>query len=207
MQEWEELNLYRYAGGYEPESGDIVFLDKNQNGTPESTAVIVQYFDFVLTVIEGDVENTVVQQEYRIDDPVITGYGVTNPGNKVMMFAASAAAADYKTIGQTATYNNNLLSNGGSFIVYTTGSDGKYYAMDGYGKAVEIQISSSGVISADVSNPNTLFWSFEKANNYDNRSAYYIYNSVSGRYLHPNRDEGLAGSLHTGKWETALYTN
>ena len=203
--EWENLNLYRHAGGYEPVSGDLVFLDKNQNGTPESTAIVIRYFDFILTVIEGDVDNTVVQTEYRMDDPVILGYGITNSANKLMMLAAEEGS--YKTIGQTATYNNNLLSNGGSFIVYTSGTDGKYYAIDGNGAAVELQISNTGVISANVTDPNTLYWSFEKASNYDNKSAYYIRNAATGIYLHPNRDDGTAGSLHTGKWETALYNN
>ena len=200
---WEEMNLYRHAGGYEPVAGDIVFLDKNQNGTPDATAVVARYFDFVLTVIEGDVNDAVVQLEYRIDDPVITGYGITNSANRLMVFAADS----YKTIGQTANYTNNLLSNGGSFIVYTSGADGKYYAMDGNGDAVEIQISNTGVISADVADTNMLYWTFEKASNYDGKSAYYIRNAATGMYLHPNRDQGTAGSLHTGKWETALYNN
>ena len=206
QMEWEKLNLYRHAGGYEPISGDIVFLDKNQNGVPESTAVVVRYFDFILTVIEGDVDNSVVQQEYRIDDPVITGYGITNPKGNLLMFAATAADVP-KTIGQTATYSNTLLTNGGSFIVYTTGSDGKYYAIDGNGAAVEIQISNNGTIAANVDDANMLYWSFEKANNYDNKAAYYICNASTGMYLHPNADQGLAGALHTGKWETALYPN
>ena len=203
--EWEKMNLYRHAGGYEPLAGDIVFLDKNQNGIPEATGVVVRYFDFVLTVIEGDVDNAVVQQEYRIDDPAITGYGITNAANRLMMVAEAANTS--KTIGQTATYNNSLLSNGGTFIVYTSGSDGKYYAIDGNGNAVEIQISNTGTITTSAADSNTLYWSFEKASNYDNRSAYYIRNAATGLYLHPNRDDGTAGSLHTGKWETALYNN
>ena len=203
---WEEQQLYRHAGGYEPVTGDIVFLDKNQNGAPEATAIVVRYFDFVLTVIEGDVDNAVVQQEYRIDNPAILGYGMTNPrGNLIQVMAAAADST--VTVGQRVTYDNNLLTGGGSFILYTTGSDGKYYAIDGNGKAVEIKISSTGAITADVENPNLLYWSFESANNYDNRSAYYIGNGVSGLYLHPNRDAGTAGSLHTGRWETALYNN
>ena len=201
---WEEANLYRHAGGYEPVSGDIVFLDKNLNGTVESTAVVVRYFDFILTVIEGDVDNAVALQEYRIDDPVIAGYGMTNPRGS-LMFAAGVSDT-VKTIGQTANYTNNLLTADASFIIYTV-SDGRYYAMDGNGNAVEIQISTTGAITADIADPNILYWTFEKANNYDNRSAYYICNAATGMYVHPNRDQGLAGSLHTGKWETALYTN
>ena len=204
QMEWEAIGLYYHAGGYEPLAGDIIFFDKNQNGVPEATGVVTHYFDFVLTVIEGDVDNAVVQTEYRIDDPVITGYGITNSGNRVMMLAAANRA---KTIGQTATYSNNLLTNGGTFIVYTTGSDGKYYAIDGDGAAVEIQISNTGAITANVEDTNMLYWTFEKASNYDNKAAYYICNAATGMYLHPNADAGAAGSLHSGKWETALYPN
>ena len=204
MLDWEAMSLYRHAGGYEPVAGDIVFLDKNQNGTPESTGVVVRYFDFILTVIEGDVDNAVVQREYRIDDPVINGYGITNAANRVMMFAANSS----KTIGQTAnyTYPTNLLGNGGTFIVYTTGSDGKQYAIDGNGDAVQITITN-GVISAAVAEPMMLYWNFTVGANYDNRPAYFIKNVATGRYLHPNRDTGNAGSLHTGEWRTALYTS
>ena len=198
---WEEENLYRYAGGYEPVSGDIVFLDKNQNGTAESTAVVVRYFDFVLTVIEGDVDNAVVQQEYRIDDPVITGYGITSP-RSTLMFAAAPAATPI-TVGQTATYSTNLLNSGGGFIIYSN-VGGKYYALDGNGNAVEIQLSGNGAITADISDPKLLYWEFETANNYDNKPAYNIRNSATGIYLHPNWDGG-GSPLHSGKWETALY--
>lgn len=204
QMEFERMGLYRHAGGYEPLSGDLIFLDKNQNGVPETTGVVANYFDFILTVVEGDVEDAVVQQEYRIDDPVVTGYGITNSGNRLMLMAVADAA---KTIGQTATYSTNLLSGGGSFILYTTGTDGKYYAIDGSGAAVEIQISNTGSITANVEDPNTLYWSFEKADNYDNKPAYYIQNVSTGIYIHPNADQATAGSLHTGKWETALYTN
>ena len=201
---WEEADRYRHAGGYEPVSGDIVFLDKNQNGTVESTAVVVGYFDFILTVIEGDVDNCVVRQEYRIDDPMIAGYGITNPRGSLML--AAGASETGKTIGQTVNYTNTLLTNGASFIIYTV-SDGRYYAMDGNGDAVEIQISTAGGITADCADPSRLYWTFEKTNNYDNRPAYYIFNAATGRYLHPNADQAAAGALHTGKWESALYTN
>ena len=201
---WEEVNLYRNAGSYEPVSGDIVFLDKNQNGTVESTAVVARYFDFLLTVIEGDVDNTVVQQEYRIDDPVIAGYGVTNAQGNLML--AVGATETGKTIGQTADYTNDLLTSDASFIIYTV-SDGKYYAMDGNGDVVEIQIGTTGVITADIADPSLLYWTFEKANDYEDRSTYYICNVSTGLYLHLNGEQGIADSLHADKEETALYAN
>ena len=203
---WEEAALYRHFDNYAPTAGDVVFLDKNENGTVDTTAIVLSLENGVLTVIEGNVENAVAQTEYSMDSGVVVGYGISAPENRVMMFAASPAATG-RVVGSTVNYSNNLLTQGGSFIIYTTGADGKYYAIDGNGNAVEIQISTSGTISADVSDPNTLYWNFEKANNYDNRSAYYISNASTGKYLHPNRDDGTYGPLHPEKWETALYTS
>ena len=174
QMEWEKADLYRHAGGYEPVSGDIIFFDKNQNGTPESTGVVVRYFDFILTVIEGDVNNAVVQQEYRIDDPVITGYGITNAANRLMMFAAGARAS--VTIGQTVNYPNSA----GTFILYAASDDNRRYAIDGNGNAVEIQINGSNII-ADVEDPTTLYWTFTK-----NTDRYTVKNVATGNYLYPS---------------------
>ena len=176
--DWEALNRYRHAGGYEPLTGDIVFLDKNQNSIPEATGVVVRYFDFVLTVIEGDVDNAVVQTEYRIDDPVITGYGITNAANRLMMFAAGENTSPI-TIGQTTSYSNVA----GTFILYAT-EGGTSYAIDGNGNAVPIQISDGNII-ADVADPTTLYWVFAGS-----RHSYSIKNVSTGKYLYP-RDGNL----------------
>ena len=203
---WEEADLYRSFGGYAPAAGDIVFLDKNGNGTVETTAIVLKLENGVLTVIEGDVENQVVQTEYTTDTGMVIGFGIAAPENRVLMSATSPTATG-TMIGNTATYSSNLLTQGGSFIIYTAGTDGKYYALDGNGKAAQIQIDGSGTIYADVSDQNSLYWTFEKANNYDNRPAYYIQNVATGKYLHPNRDSGTYGPIHPDRWETALYTN
>ena len=180
--EWEDLNLYRHTGGYEPVAGDIVFLDKNQNGTPEATGVIVRYFDFILTVIEGDVDNAVVQTEYRIDDPVITGYGITNAANRLMMFSAGENTSPI-TIGTTVNYPNAA----GTYILYATIA-GTSYAIDHNGDAVPITISGNNII-ADVADPTTLYWVFTGS-----RNAYAIRNAATtSAYLYPNAN-GLLSS-------------
>ena len=203
---WEAAALYRVFESYAPAAGDIVFLDKNGNGTVDSTAIVLSLENGVLTAVEGDVENMVAMTAYTMDSGIVVGYGISAPENRVMMFAASPTAAG-QVIGSTANYTTNLLTQGGNFIIYTTTGDNKHFAIDGNGNAVELQISDKGVISADVSDANTLYWSFEQANNYDNKPAYYISNVATGRYLHPNRDSSTYGSLHPDKWEAALYTN
>ena len=205
-QIWTEAKLYRGAGQYEPAAGDIVFLDKNQNGAPETTAVIVGVENGILTVVEGNVDDAVVQCTYDLSEGLVTGYGITVPQTQLIMFAAAPQAAGV-VVGSKVNYSSNLLTQGGSFIIYTTASDGTNYAIDGNGNAVEISIDSSGTVRSEVSNQNTLYWSFEKANNYDNKPAFYIKNAATGKYFHPNRDSNTYGPLHPDKWETALYTS
>lgn len=197
--EWDKLNLYRHAGGYEPVSGDIVFLDKNQNGTPESTAVVIKYFDFVLTVIEGDVDNTVVQTEYMIDDPVITGYGMTNSANRVIMFSAGEASTS-KAVGVVKTYSSNLLTNGTNFILYTIGNDGKYYAMDGNGGVVEVTVENGFVLSS-LENTDTLYWTVSSNNGIALRNvatSRYLYPTTNGTLLSNSRSNLTFSTSSTG---------
>ena len=206
LKGWEDRDLYRSAESYAPIAGDIAFLDKNGNGTPETTAIVLSLENGILTLIEGDVDNAVTQINYTMGGGVVVGFGVSAPENRVMMFA-TAPTATGTVIGSTVNYTNNLLTQGGSFIIYTAGSDGQYYAIDGNGNAVPIQIDSAGSICADVADQNTLYWAFEKANNYDNKPAYYIKNAATGKHLHPNRDANTYGPLHPDRWETAIYTN
>ena len=203
---WEDKDLYRSIENAAPSVGDVAFLDKNGNGTAETTAIVLSLENGVLTVIEGNVDNAVLQVSYTINGGVVLGFGVSAPENRVMMFA-TAPTATGTVIGSTVNYTSNLLSQGGSFIIYTSGSDGKYYALDGNGNAVQIQIDAAGSICADVADQNTLYWVFEKTNNYDNKPAYYIKNALTGKHLHPNRDNATYGPIHPDRWETALYTN
>ena len=204
---WSEAGSYRSAGQYEPAPGDIVFLDKNGNGTADTTAIIVSVVDQVLRVVEGDVHDMVARCVYGATDDVVIGYGISVPETQVIMFAASPAATG-EVIGNTVNYSASLISQGGAFILYTASSDGKYYAIDGYGAAVQIQIDSSGTISADVSDPDLLYWTFTSSTSYDNKPTYAIQNAYTGQYLHPYRDSASAtGVLHTRNWGTALYTS
>ncbi|MBR0447652.1 MAG: Cna B-type domain-containing protein [Clostridia bacterium] len=203
---WKENGFYRDAGGYKPIAGDVVFLDKNQNGTVETTAVLVSADELIVTVIEGDVDGAVVQSTYSLEEGQVIGYGISAPKRQLMMFAAAPTASGTQ-IGNTANYTSTLLTQGGNFIVYTAADNGKHYALDGNGGAVEIQIDASGGIYTDVADPNTLYWTFEKANNYDNKPAFYIKNLATGKHMHPNRDSNTYGPIHPDRWESALYTS
>ena len=206
--QWEESNLYKAQDNYIPSAGDIVFLDKNLNGTADTTAVVTGIADGQLTVIEGDLENTVAETNYSIFDQTIQGYGTIAPKNNVqtMDVPLSYASGQY-SIAQTQNFNTSIFTQGSSFVLYTQGTDGKYYALSGSGNAVEVFIDSQGYITTNNSGASLLYWTFESATSYDYRPTYYIYNSTAGRYLHPYVNGGEHGALLTGKWESTLYQN
>ncbi|MBE5766260.1 MAG: CHAP domain-containing protein [Clostridiales bacterium] len=70
-----EVNLYFKAGTHEPQRGDLVFFDIDNNGKSDHVSLVVDT-DGGLTVIEGNVENKVKTSVYAADDPTIIGYGV-----------------------------------------------------------------------------------------------------------------------------------
>ncbi len=204
--QWEEAGLYKSKDDYVPSVGDVVFLDKNLNGTPEATAIVTGVADGMITVIEGDLENTVSEATYPIFDDLITGYGITASEESILPpnTLADEGAGAYP-IAQSKSFSTNLLNSGNKFILYTQGTDGKYYALSGNGNAVEIFVDSQGNISTDSTSSSLLYWTFSNANSYDNKPTYYIYNSTAGTYLHPFLNGSQYDAILTGKWETALY--
>lgn len=206
--QWEELDLYKSSDDYIPFIGDIVFLDKNLNGTPETTAVVSEIKDGQLCVIEGDLENTVLETTYPIFDKMIIGYGLVAPKDNVqIIYTPLSYASGQYTIAQTQNFNTSMFTADSSFILYTQGTDGKYYALSGNGNAVEVFVDSNGYVSTNSTAASLLYWTFESATSYDYRPTYYIYNAPSGRYLHPYVNGAEHGALLTGKWESALYQN
>jgi len=83
--EWDDLGRWQDAGWYTPLPGDIVFLDKNGNGTAETTAIVTDVDFDRLTVIEGDLDGCVAETGYRFDDEAVIGYGLTLPENSLIL--------------------------------------------------------------------------------------------------------------------------
>lgn len=200
---WIDEGLYRAAGNYTPLRGDVVFLDKNLNGTADATAIVTEVTADTVTVIEGDLEDKVSLAEYRRDDVLLSGYGVVSPQNHMMMMAAPTNTV---TVGQTADYNTLNFSSSDEFIIYTVGSDGNYYAIDGNSKAVRIYIDDKGAITADTDDVSSLYWTFSYCGTYESRTTYYIQNISTRMYLHPYINSNTdRGAMLSGRWETALY--
>ena len=127
--QWENAAIYRTKDNYLPTSGDVVFIDSNSTGSADKTAIVMCAVDGTLYVIEGDVNNTVNEAAYLISDDAVMGYGTVAPSRVPIMMNAAAPMASLPIVGSTTDYVSASLSSGQSFILYTIGSDGNYYAI------------------------------------------------------------------------------
>ena len=87
--EWEAAEIYQTAEEAAPERGNLIFLCK---GEPElqnanAVAIITGVDETTITVIEGDLENTVAETQYALDDPAIMGYGILPQEDPIMVLA------------------------------------------------------------------------------------------------------------------------
>ncbi|MBR2938168.1 MAG: hypothetical protein IKB80_06745 [Oscillospiraceae bacterium] len=68
---WKTHGKYIPAGGYVPQSGDIVFFNNNTAG------IVTEIFNSAFYVIRGDIHNAVTNDMMLLRDPSIVGWGST----------------------------------------------------------------------------------------------------------------------------------
>ncbi len=183
--QWQELGRYAEAMEYAPVPGDVVFLDKNANGTPDATAIVTACSNGIISVIEGDLNNQVAETIYELAGGTVCGYGIVEPRALLSTMNANTGKT---AIARTVAYDKSLFTETNSFVLYVAGSGG-YYAIDDNANAVQIEIDASGNIFAEIDDPNLLLWSFT----YSSTDSYLIRNSSTGRYMHayPNNGTGV----------------
>lgn len=218
MLDWKEKGYYQSKHLYQPNASDILFIDSDENGSIDTTAIIIETSVDRLKVIQGDVNHTVAEIEYDITSNQIVGYGVVLPQKKVMNIEVSNPITEdepqdeimmispgvllsnknYSYVGKTVNYDQSLFTGTNRFLLYTTIND-KHYAFDGNGNAVEILIDDIGSVSAAVDNRDLLLWRFESAGT----DTYYIQNVSTGKYMHSYAQ----GVTTTGKYSSVLISN
>ena len=85
-------------------------------------------------------------------------------------------------IATVMEYGTDMFTEGAKFALYTKDGN-QYYAFDGNGAAIPIEIDAQGMITADVNNKNQLLWTFVADGN-----GYLIKNVATGRYMHAYAD-------------------
>ena len=74
---WQGRGVYTSADEYQPQRGDVVFLDNNNDGTADSVAVIMSVIEDGFVVVIGDSDNKVETKNLELSDNII-GYGLTS---------------------------------------------------------------------------------------------------------------------------------
>lgn len=83
---WEESMVYLTPEEAEPAAGDLLFLDKDENGAADAVAVVTGIKENVLFVIEGDLAEPVTQiGDISLNDEKETESGETLPEETVYL--------------------------------------------------------------------------------------------------------------------------
>ncbi|MCD8127960.1 MAG: hypothetical protein LUD54_00045 [Oscillospiraceae bacterium] len=76
LVELEDAGLYAEAAEHTPTGGDIIFFDSDGDGRAERAGVVNGTDDDGMTVIEGDSNDAVEENDYSPTNETILGYGV-----------------------------------------------------------------------------------------------------------------------------------
>ena len=91
--------------GYTPNTGDLIILDGNQDGTPDHAGIVLNANDAQVTTVIGDSDKEVKQNTYNLDNAIIVGY-VTMPRNPNFDYGDAEPAADDADAQESD--NNNI---------------------------------------------------------------------------------------------------
>lgn len=74
----EPYNYFRTKDAYEPQSGDLIFFDTDEDGTADHMGIVdsIDSENDKMQTIEGDVSDRVEYSTYSSDDATILGYGI-----------------------------------------------------------------------------------------------------------------------------------
>ena len=70
--------LFGIPSEYVPKASDIIFFDFEEDGIIDRAGIVVEVENTELTVIEGDINNSVVKNRYEMHDGRIAGYGMVS---------------------------------------------------------------------------------------------------------------------------------
>lgn len=173
--EWEAAGLYRSAQSRTPEVGTLIFLGTSQRAN--AVAIVTGIEGSTLTVIQGDVDNTVTEAQYRLDDSAILGYGLVPESEGIILLDEPALTAETYTIWLDGT-------DGG--MGHLTGSPNTAYTADG---------GSTIKLPADWTSPSKYAYKLRG-----------WYDVVNSRYYPPGGEMEVTGNtVLYADWVAATY--
>ena len=120
--EWESAGLYKAVTETAPEIGHLIFLHKGEReySGANAVAIIIGFDENTVTVIEGDLGNTVAETQYALDDGAIMGYGLTPEADAIIALDEPAVIAEDCTVWLDGTDGGLSFLTGSPNTAYTT---------------------------------------------------------------------------------------
>ena len=171
--EWEAAELYVRAANYLPAVGNLLFLDRDENGTADAVAIITDVENEQIFAIEGDVQDAVAEVTYAMSDSVVLGYG------RVLEEQLFQPSEGTKLIAQIEKISEELFADGNNLVIYCA-DESSYYAIDGNGEWAEIIIDRDGMVYTEAEVPELLLWTVKNMNE---DGGYVFQNLVTNMYL------------------------
>ena len=218
--EWEQEELYVSAANSVPKIGNLIFLkpepelrgeliqigspvsvktDASEKETAAAVGIITNITEEGITIIQGNLEDSVSERTIPMNDPLILGYGLVPERSPYAVQAVPTGELRY--LAKTINFATNIFTSGRTFILYTE-RNGNYYAMDGSGNAVAVWIQDGGVYS-DTANADAIRWTITRNNN-----KYTIQNVGTGQYLYPYyTNANNKGLISQTKKEASMTTS
>jgi LPXTG-motif cell wall-anchored protein len=153
----EPYNYFHTKDAYEPQSGDLIFFDTDEDGTADHMGIIdsIDSENDKMQTIEGDVSDRVEYRTYSSDDAAILGYGIIPADAEE---DSNAIAAQKKDDGGSTTSDNIQVTVKPDDSNYTS----RYTALnDGYSTANDWQITDQKY--SDVTKNGTYTYSEDRS--------------------------------------------
>ena len=109
----KKAGLYKTANDYSPAAGDLVFFDTDNDGKADQVGVVEKVTDKKITTIEGDSENKVQENSYKVSDGTIIGYCALTKEESFTEVEETKETEETKATETTETTSNkvNTLEN------------------------------------------------------------------------------------------------
>ena len=148
----EGAGVYYTASATAPGEGDLAFLDKDGNGSCETVAIVTQCSKNRVSMIEGDCDGAVEENQYALDHSAILGYALLTAPTATLETDNITVSF---VIGNTAYTSDNGNTHVVAILTEKNNPAGDGFAVDG-GLQYTYWTKESGKFKHKVTGTGTL---------------------------------------------------
>ena len=202
---WKALGKYAAADEYKPYSGDLVFFTDNTVG------IVSEVYSTTISVIRGDIENSVQTSIISLTDDLISGYGIVNNrisnqelydisnGPAFFVFAGGSTKSQVRRYSLRTMPVNEKIEN---MVDYLNEKEGHYFLSLMDLNNFEISKDADGNYIAHAGTTYKLAMSFSSPNGFEPGT--YTYQLPQVLTIHGGDDGKLSGEFKLGEGDNKI---